>query len=244
MKKILFIFHQPTTNPGPVAKLLRQRGYELDIRVTGEGDPLPPTMDEHVAAISFGGRMSANDSENLPFIRQELDWISTALISGKPFFGICLGAQLLARVLGAKVVKHSLDIREIGYHPVTPTPTGSKYFDSDLSFYHWNSEGFEIPSGAIKLASGDLFENQAFSYGKNAYGVQFHPEMALETLSGWIDITDPETEKLLMSPGGQLWAEQMQNHLNYAPLVEDWLDNFFSIWLEEESEESSVAFNK
>ncbi|MGD1803965.1 glutamine amidotransferase-related protein [Dapis sp. BLCC M126] len=231
MKKILFVFHKSTTNPGPVAKLIRQRGYQIDVRVISEGNLLPETMDDYEAAISFGGPMSANDSENLPFIRHELDWISTVLSSGKPFFGICLGAQLLARVLGAKVVKHSHGIREIGYHPVQPTSTGSQYFDSDLCFYHWNSEGFEIPAGAIKLASGALFENQAFSYGQNVYGVQFHPEMALETLTEWIETTDPETEKLLNSPGGQLWPQQMQNHLKYAPLVENWLDRFFSIWL-------------
>lgn len=241
MKKILFVFHKPTTNPGPVAKLLRQRGYELDIRVTSEGDPLPQIIDDYVGAISFGGPMSANDSENLPFIRKELDWISTVLNQGLPFFGICLGAQLLARVLGAKVIKHALGTREIGYHPVQPTLAGRKYFTSQLHFYHWNSEGFEIPSGAVKLASGNFFENQAFSYGKNIYGVQFHPEMALETLTGWIEITDPETENLLMSPGGQLWEQQMQNHLKYAPVVENWLDCFFSIWLEEEND---VVFNK
>lgn len=231
MKKIIFVFHKSTTNPGPVAQLLRQRGYELDIRVISEGEPLPSTMDDYEAAISFGGPMSANDSEKLPFIRQELDWIETLLNSDKPFFGICLGAQLLAKVLGAKVVKHHRQIRELGYHPVIPTVAGSKIFDSQLRFYHWNSEGFEIPAGAVRLASGNLFENQAFAYGQKAYGVQFHPEMALDTLSEWIRITDPETEKLLASPGGQLWAEQMQNHLKYAPLVQNWLDNFFSIWL-------------
>ena len=234
MKKILFIFHKSTTNPGPVGKLLTQRGYELDIRVPKEGDRLPSTMNDHEAAISFGGSMSVNNSETLPFIRTELDWIPTVLESEKPFLGICLGAQLLARVLGAKVATHPQGTAEIGYHPIIPTEAGSRYFESSLSFYHWNSEGFELPSDAVKLASGEMFENQAFRYGQNAYGVQFHPEISSSVLEEWVATTDLETEEKLSLPGAQSWDEQMKNHLQYAPVVENWLDAFLSLWLKHE----------
>ncbi len=233
MKKILFIFHKSTTNPGPVGKLLKQWGYELDIRVPNEGTQFPSTMNEHEGAISFGGSMSANDSETLPFIRTELDWIPKVIESGKPFLGICLGAQLLARALGAKVARHSEGKVEIGYHPIIPTFTGSKYFDSQLSFYHWNSEGFELPSDAVKLASGEMFENQAFRYGKNAYGVQFHPEISRSILEEWAATTDLEIERKLKLPGAQSWDEQIEKHLHYAPVVENWLNSFLSLWLGE-----------
>lgn len=233
MKKILFIFHKPTTNPGPVGQILSQRGYQLDIRLPREGDSLPNTMDEHEAAISFGGSMSANDSNILPFIRIELDWIPTVLSSGKPFLGICLGAQLLARVLGAKVATHPQGTAEIGYHPIIPTEAGSKYFESSLSFYHWNSEGFELPSDAVKLASGEMFENQAFRYGENAYGVQFHPEISRSVLEEWVATTDLETEEKLSLPGAQSWEEQIEKHLQYSPVVENWLNSFLSQWLGE-----------
>ncbi|MGD1717768.1 glutamine amidotransferase-related protein [Dapis sp. BLCC M172] len=231
MKKILFIFHKPTTNPGPVGKILKQRGYELDVRVLNEGYQLPSTMNEYEAAISFGGSMSANDSETLPFIRTELDWIPKFIESGKPFLGICLGAQLLAKALGAKVTRHSEARVEIGYHPIIPTLAGSKYFNSKLYFYHWNGEGFELPSNAVKLASGEMFENQAFRYGENAYGVQFHPEMSKMVLEEWAATTDSETEQKLKLPGAQSWEEQIDKHLQYAPVVENWLERFFSLWL-------------
>ena len=120
MKKILIVVHQPTSDTGLVGQILRAWGYTLDIRVPSQQDELPPTMDNHDAVIIFGGPMSANDRETLPFIGTELDWIPVALESGKPYLGICLGAQLLARVLGATVQPHLDGLVEIGYFPVMP----------------------------------------------------------------------------------------------------------------------------
>ncbi|NEO78116.1 MAG: glutamine amidotransferase [Moorea sp. SIO4G3] len=180
--KILFVFHQSTTHPGPVGYLLQQRGYQLDIRIPSEGNSLPTTMDDHEATIVFGGDISANDSETLPFIRTELDWISTVLSSGKPFFGICLGAQLLAKVLGSTVARHPQGKAEIGYHRIMPTYPGSQYIDSQLHFYHCNLEGFELLLDAVKLASGNIFDNQAFPYSENAYGVQLNYSFTIISL--------------------------------------------------------------
>lgn len=231
MKNILFIYHTPTTNPGPVGGLLSRWGYDLDIRVPRRGDSLPHTLDHHEAVISFGGAMSANDDEVLPFIRSELDWIPMALASGKPFLGICLGAQLLARSLGARIIRHPESKIEIGYHPIKPTPVGSDHFESEMVFYHWNGEGFDIPSGALKLASGDLFENQAFRYGECIYGLQFHPEMSIDVLQEWAATVDPQVEQKLQQPGAQSWDEQIEKHVKYALAVESWLDSFLSTWL-------------
>lgn len=237
MKKILLVLHQVSSKPGLVGNLLQQRGYQLDIRVPGDRIQLPTSLDDHEAIVSFGGPMSANDRETSPPIRMELDWIPVALNSGKPFLGICLGAQLLARALGATVATHPDEKVEIGYYPVMPTDAGRLYFDSTLHFYHWNREGFELPVGAVKLASGDVFPNQAFRYGQNAYGVQFHPEMSQSFLEGWAQTyaTDPATLKQLAQPGAQSWEEQVQKGLRYAPTVEKWLDRFLSLWLEEEA---------
>jgi GMP synthase (glutamine-hydrolysing) len=228
VRKILIIVHQPTSDPGLVGQILRTSGYELDIRCPSNAQQLPETMDSHGGVIIFGGPMSANDSETLPFIRTELDWIPLALASGKPYLGICLGAQLLARVLGAQVRPHADGLREIGYFPITPTPEGGAYFDEPLYVYHWHREGFELPPGAIKLAAGDVFPNQAFCYGKAAYGVQFHPEMTREILDKW---TTQGAAIILAHPEAQSREQQFNKHGLYAIAIEQWLKRFLSLWL-------------
>jgi len=155
---ILVIVHQETSNPGLVGDKLRSRGYNLDIRCPALGDALPKTMAHHAGAIVFGGPMSANDDDTLPFLRTELDWITMAVASGRPYLGICLGAQLLARVLGASVTPHPEGQREIGYCDLQPTSTGSPYFTTPMAVYHWHSEGFALPAGGGPPGRGGAAE--------------------------------------------------------------------------------------
>jgi GMP synthase (glutamine-hydrolysing) len=227
MKKILVIVHQSSSDPGLVGQILRKNGYELDIRLPCQQDELPRTMDSHCACVIFGGPMSANDDETLPFIRTELNWIPVVLESGKPYLGICLGAQLLARVLGAVVAPHPEGKVEIGYFPVVPTVAGSKYFDRQLNVYHWHREGFELPFGAVKLAEGEIFTNQAFRYGDNAYGVQFHPEMTQKILERWTT----DGAHMLTMTGAQSRDEQLRKHSLYGSAMENWLEAFLYQWL-------------
>jgi len=228
MRKILLIIQQPTSETGRVGQILRERGYILDIRCPSLQDQLPATMDEHEGVVIFGGPMSANDSETFPFIRTELDWIGTALDSQKPFLGICLGAQLLARVLGSTVAPHPDGMAEIGYYPVVPTQARQTHFLNLMHFYHWNREGFELPVGAVLLASGDRFPNQAFRYGENAYGLQFHPEITSEMIDKWTTLGADQ----LNLPEVQSRAEQMQLHTRYASKIDNWVQGFLDDWLE------------
>ncbi len=227
MKKILIIVHQPTSDPGRVGLILRDRNYHLDIRCPSVCEELPTTMDDHDGVASFGGPMSANDSETLPFIRAELDWIPIALESGKPFLGICLGAQLLARVLGATVAPHPDGMTEIGYFPIEPTSVGQDYFGNLRYVYHWHREGFQLPNRAIKLASGETFDNQAFRYGVNAYGLQFHPEITQKMIETWTT----NAAHMLTLPGAQSRDEQLQKNSLYESTYENWLKGFVHLWL-------------
>ncbi|MBW4650185.1 MAG: glutamine amidotransferase [Kastovskya adunca ATA6-11-RM4] len=231
MNKILVIIHQVTSDPGLVGQILHRYGYTLDIRCPSNNDPLPLTMDDHKAVVIFGGPMSANDDETLPFIKTELDWIPVALASGKPYLGICLGAQLLARVLGATVKPHPEEKVEIGYFPIMPTSAGRKDFAEPLYVYHWHNEGWELPAGAVSLATGETFVNQAFRYGENAVGVQFHPEMTEEMLKKWTVLGAEH----LSNPGAQSRDEQLQNHAVYAIAMEKWLTDFLHCWLQQEA---------
>jgi GMP synthase (glutamine-hydrolysing) len=101
--------------------------------------------------------------------------------SGKPFLGICLGAQLLARVLGAVVKPHPEGMTEIGYFPIFPTPAGESAFWQSVKVYHWHNEDLSCLR-CSKASRRRDFPNQAFRYGENAYGLQFHPEITRNML--------------------------------------------------------------
>ncbi len=229
-KNVLVITHSKHAKLGRIEPMLRQKGYRLDIRCPRFQENLPATLDSHEAVIILGGVMSANDSNTLPFIRTELEWIPKALDSQKPFLGICLGAQLLARVLGATVALHPEKRAEIGFFPIKPTEIGQTYFSNPLHVYHWHCEGFEVPKDAVLLAQGNTFPNQAFRYGKNAYGLQFHPEATLEIIRHWITEIG---QGWLNLNGAQSPQEQMQMYALYEHAMENWCKDFLDIWVPE-----------
>ncbi len=223
---VLLVVHSRRSDPGQVAAALRTQGWGIDVRCPRAGVSLPESMDGHAGAVIFGGPMSAND-DSLPFIRQELDWIPTALDSGKPFFGICLGAQLLARCLGAAVTVHPEGLHEVGYYPIAPTPAGGDVFPGPLHVFHWHGEGIELPAGAELLATGDTFANQAFRYGAAAYGVQFHPEIREDILKLWMK----RAADKLGAPGAQPPEDHLAGHARHGAAMHRWLDGFIGAWL-------------
>src|SRR5262245_21308047 len=124
-KPVCVVLHQENSNPGHVGQWFCRNGYALDIRKPRFGDPLPETLARHSGAVIFGGPMSANDKDD--FICRETEWIGVALAERKPFLGICLGAQMLANHLGAKVGFHADELAEIGYYPIVNTPEGHRH---------------------------------------------------------------------------------------------------------------------
>ncbi len=225
--KILLVVQRKGSDPGRVGSALETMGYELDIRVASEGHVLPATMDGHAGAVVFGGPMSANDDSILPYIGIELEWIPRALESGKPFLGICLGCQLLARALGARVAPHPDGLHEIGYFPVSPTDAGRDLFDGPLCVYQWHGDGFELPSGSELLAKGKTFANQAFRYGETAYGVQFHPEVTAAIVERWTTLA---AHKLSLA-GAQSREEHFSGHRRHEQAMIGWLKRFLERWL-------------
>jgi len=222
---ILVIVHQETSKPGLVGDLLISKGYNLEQRCPALGDPLPNSLDDYAGIIVFGGPASANDPE--PFIQKERDWLHTVLAARVPYLGICLGAQLLAKALGATVARHPAGLREIGYFPIRSTPAGEGLFPSTLWVYHFHNEGFDVPAGAELLATGERFPHQAFRYGPYAYAIQFHPEITTSMMDFW---TTQAAEQLTF-PGAQPRAEHFQGHAQYGDTVAAWLDPFLTHWL-------------
>ncbi len=226
--KVLIIVHQPTSTPGRVGVKLKELGFELDIRRPCLGEPLPECLDEHHGVVIFGGPMSANDCQELDFIRREIDWLELPLRTNIPFLGVCLGAQLLARHLGAQVKPHPGGQVEIGYYPLRPTSTGLQLVPRWPSHvYHWHREGFELPHGAELLAEGEAFANQAFRYGKTMFGIQFHPEVTQAMVHRW---TVRASHRLEL-PGAQPRSAHLEGRLVHDQAVADWLDQFLCRWL-------------
>ena len=226
-RRVLVVLHQEHSTPGRIGRLLREQGLSLDIRRPRFGDPLPKTMDAHDGAIIFGGPMSANDDED--YVHREIDWIGVPLAAGKPFLGICLGAQMLARNLGHRVGPHPQGRVEVGYYPIRATEPGRKTWP-DLfpqKVYQWHREGFDLPCGATLLAEGDDFEAQAFRYGRGAYGLQFHPEVTYQMMCRW---TTGGAERMAM-PGAHPRDRHFMDWYQHDATVARWLDAFLRSWI-------------
>jgi GMP synthase (glutamine-hydrolysing) len=228
-RRVLIVVHGAHSTPGRVGERLEARGYALERRCTNLFDPLPTDLSDYAAAIVFGGPQSANDDDR-PAIRMELDWLETvALPSPLPVLGICLGAQMIARVLGASVGRHPEGLVEIGCHPIYPTLAGEAHFDGPTMFYQWHKETFAIPAGAVHLAHNDAFDAQMFSYQDRVFGIEFHPEMTRAMIERWS--TSERGSKMLTLPGGQPSEVQLESYDRYAPATDRWLDRFLDTCL-------------
>jgi GMP synthase (glutamine-hydrolysing) len=218
--RILVILHQVRSSPGRVGQMLVKAGFELDIRKHALGDPLPETLAGHAGAIVFGGPMSANDEED--YVRREIDWHAVPLAENKPYLGICLGAQMLARHLGGAVTSHQEGLTEIGWYPLRATEKGSALMDWPEMVYHFHREGFTLPQGAELLATADTYPNQAFRYGDNAWGVQFHAELTQMMMQRWV-VHGAHRFDL---PGAQVGSEHLQGRLLHDRHLRSWLSQF------------------
>jgi GMP synthase (glutamine-hydrolysing) len=223
--RVLIVLHQATSRPGRVGNALRALGHPLDIRRPRFGDPLPGTLDEHAGAVIFGGPMSANDSDD--YVRREIAWIEVALREQRPFLGICLGAQMLARQLGAKVAPHPEGRTEIGYYPIRPTAAGHALCANwPDRVYHWHREGFELPHGAALLAEGDDFPVQAFQTG-HAFGFQFHPDVTYAMMHCWTTRGYDRMD----APGARARHHHFADRAVHDFAERAWLKNFIDCWL-------------
>jgi GMP synthase (glutamine-hydrolysing) len=221
---VLIILHQEHSSPGRVGQMLGKLGFPLDIRRPRFGDPLPETMDEHAGAVIFGGPQSANDPDD--FIKAETDFIGVPLSENKPFLGICLGAQMLAKYLGERVAPHPEGKAEIGYYPVRPTAAGRAICDWPDHMYQWHREGFALPRGAELLAEGDTFPIQAFRVG-SAFAIQFHAEVTHAMMCRWTTRGAARMEL----PGAKQRHEHFADRPVYDHGIRRWLAAFLDHWL-------------
>lgn len=224
--KVLIVLHQAHSTPGRIGRLLVEQGVELDIRRPPLGDELPATLADHQGVVIFGGPMSANDPDD--WLKREIDWIDVPLREEKPFLGVCLGGQMLARNLGHRVAPHPLGHAEIGYYPIRPTRESESCFGRGYpsTVYQWHREGFDLPRGATLLAEGDTFEVQAFRYGRNAIALQFHPEVTYAMMCRW---TTRAWERMQL-PNAQPAHAHLDGWRQHDRDVARWLNDFLRDW--------------
>jgi GMP synthase (glutamine-hydrolysing) len=216
---VLLIQHMDDGHDDRVARHLSRRGFVLEWRNPSRGDALPQRHADYAAAVVYGGIQSVNDAERLDYMRAELDWIEAWAAAGRPYLGLCLGGQLLARAMGARVAPHSGGLHEVGFVPVMPTAPGRRYFPASLHVYQWHHEGFEIPDGAEALATGETYPNQAFRAGPRAFGLQFHPEATPRMRRAWFD----DAGHMLLAPGAHPRARQEADAKRFDAPMEAWL---------------------
>jgi GMP synthase (glutamine-hydrolysing) len=225
-KPALLVLHQENSTPGRIGHYLAARGVPLDIRRPRLGDPLPDTLEHHAGAVIFGGPQSANDSDD--YILREIEWIKVPLTEKKPFLGICLGAQMLAKHLGASVGLHPEGKAEVGYYPIRVTNAARAVCgDWPDVVYQWHREGFGLPAGAELLAEGDIFQTQAMRFGPAAYGVQFHAEVTHAMMCRWTTRGHARMEL----PGAKQRAEHFAERPVYDPAIRAWLATFLECWI-------------
>ncbi|MFZ1814933.1 MAG: glutamine amidotransferase [Rhizobiaceae bacterium] len=223
--RILVVLHQETSTPGRVGLMLQEMGYALDIVRPPMGQELPETLENHEGAVIFGGPMSANDGDE--YVKREIDWISVPLKENKPFFGICLGAQMMVKQLGGEVNANEREFAEIGYYPLRPTNEGADLMEWPGMIYQWHREGFSLPSQATLLATGDEYPNQAIRVGERAYGVQFHSELTLAMMNRW---TVRGAHRFCLN-GAHDRKQHLEGRYLYDAAVRKWLRDFLDLWI-------------
>jgi GMP synthase (glutamine-hydrolysing) len=229
----LVLQHIACEPPGVYEDALSDRDATIYRVELDEGDRLPDWR-EFDAIVAMGGPMSVNDEEELPWLRDEKALIAEAVRAGLPFFGACLGVQLLATSLGAEVVAGQAP--EVGLLPVflTEAAAGDPVFADlprELVTLQWHGDTFSLPEEAVLLASSPAYPNQAFRWGRYAYGVQFHLEVSRDMAEEWAGVPSyADALERVLGPGSTTAfveqirerAEEMRAH--GRRMFEGWLD--------------------
>ncbi|MDH4415272.1 MAG: glutamine amidotransferase [Rhizobium sp.] len=229
---VLIVLHQERSSPGRVGQMLEEKGFPLDIRRPVLGQELPKTLKDHAGAVVFGGPMSANDPDD--YIKTEINWLDVPLREDKPFLGICLGAQMLVRHLGGKVEADREERTEIGWYPIHPTEHGRLLMHWPKMVYHFHREGFSLPRGAKLLASGDVYPNQAFRYGENAWAVQFHAELTRAMMHRWV----VHGAHRFVLPNAQQGRDHLEGRMIFDAPLRAWLSDFLDLIFERDQRAS------
>jgi GMP synthase-like glutamine amidotransferase len=229
---VLVLQHIACEPPGEYEDVLRARDAELVRVELDEGEVLPDWR-AFDAVVAMGGPMDTFEEDLHPWLAGEKRAIAELTAAGKPFWGVCLGAQLLADALGARV--YTGPEPEVGVLPIAlatsagtdPVTTG---LPATLPAFHWHSCTFDLPAGATLLASSQAYPNQVFRAGRHAYGLQCHLEVSTKLVREWLAV--PAYAESLERTSGPGAAEKMLAELAASePAIRSLARTMFERWL-------------
>lgn len=215
MRRVLVFQHVPYEILGTLDPLLRARRIRIRYVNFGRHPDARPDLAGYDAVIVLGGPMNVDEAERFPHLRTELGLIGEALGRGMPVLGICLGAQLLAHALGAAVGRNP--VPELGWVDVAPTSAASTdpvlgVLDQPSPIFQWHGDTFDLPPGAELLATSNTCRNQAFRFGKHAYGLQFHLEVDAPLVERWLCVHEAELHRVAGPDAAQRIRAETQRH--------------------------------
>lgn len=189
MRRLLVFQHVPHEILGILDPLLRDAGFRIRYVNFGRQPDAVPDLSRYHGLVVLGGPMNCDQVARYRHLATEVQAIQAAVAAGKPVLGICLGSQLLARALGAPVTANP--VKEIGWYDLRPTEAGRRdplfrHLAGTEKIFQWHGDTFAIPRGAVHLATSPDCAHQAFRYGDNVYGLQFHLEVDAPMIHRWL----------------------------------------------------------
>ena len=220
--RIVLVDHHENPADDRVSTHLEALGFDLDLRYPVNGDKLGRADDDIAGTVLFGGSHNVDEMDEYPFLLDEIRWILECIERKVPLLGICLGGQLIAHALGARVTPLANDECEFGYYLITPTAQGQSWIPQPLYVPQGHFYQFDLPVGATLLASGENCPNQAFSYGRLTCGMQFHPEVTADIFQRWQD----SDWAYFDSPGAQTRKQQTVLATQHDASQHTWFTGF------------------
>ncbi len=223
---VLAVIHGEKVRAGVFGDVVTARGHRLEEWSLAWGKPLPRPLDAYGAVLVFGGAMHADQDQHHPWLREENLFLERLLDLQRPALGICLGAQLLAKAAHAPV--HPASESEIGWSRVELTEAAEDdpllgRLPQRFEAFQWHHYTYDVPAGAVELARSSVC-TQAFRLGENAWGVQFHPEVTLAQIEGWL-----EEDEATPVDSAALLAETRERIVEWNALGRELCDAFVDV---------------
>jgi GMP synthase (glutamine-hydrolysing) len=229
MAKIYVLQHHPVENLGTIADALEGAALAWQYVRVHEGQRVPDDMKGAGGLIVMGGPMGVYQTDRYPWLRDEMALIEDSMKQNLPVLGICLGAQILAAALGGKVERNP-NGKEIGWHPIRLEAAAKQDrlccdLPETLTPFHWHGDIFELPAGAVSLASSEKTMCQAFRYGDKAYGFQFHFEVTRDGVAAMAAAFAKDLDREKIAPD-----KMIARAAEFTPALEKIADTVFSRW--------------